>query len=191
MQFTMVAFIIAEMFFLGSVIYTEQTAHAQSTSYLQYSNSLIGLDIKYPNDWAYGEETSSPEYAYTDFIPPSYVPPDISSVPLIYVEIARLLNPPYKNMPLDPYFEYTKNLMLDNSSILYGTKKISLSDGTPAYEINVLDVLENNTKKTIRVFTKSPESYYFVYSATQDKFDTYLPIAEEMFKSLSFIKLQR
>jgi hypothetical protein len=36
------------------------------------------------------------------------------------------------------------------------------------------------------VMNKSPESYYFLYKATPDKFNTYLPIAQQMFKTLSF-----
>lgn len=65
------------------------------------------------------------------------------------------------------------------------TGKTNLSDGIPAYEI---DALNNNTsdKSIIVIMNKNHESYYFVYNAKPDKFNTYLPIAQQMFKTLSF-----
>lgn len=88
-------------------------------------------------------------------------------------------------MPLDFYFNYATTKLFDNDHI-YSTQKTQLSDGTPAYQI---DVIKNNAKATMWVFSNALESYYLVYEATPDKFDTYLPIAQDMFKSLSFTKL--
>jgi hypothetical protein len=39
----------------------------------------------------------------------------------------------------------------------------------------------------IVIMNKNPESYYFEYTALAEKFNTYLPIAQPMFKSLSIL----
>ena len=100
-------------------------------------------------------------------------------------QIGKQRDLPYKNMPLDLYFDYEKKFKIIQGYNITNTAKTNLSDGTPAYEI---DAVNNNAtdKSIVVIMNKNHESYYFVYSAKPDKFNTYQSIAQQMFKTLSF-----
>lgn len=180
--------------FVAYIIWTIFDAYAYAFDYLDYSGYGVDMNIRYPSDWVYNEYNQGftlfgNDDKYTLFIPSSEVSLNQtyntdSDRPAAYVSIGQKLDLPYNNMALDLYFEYMKKLRGENGDNITNTGKIKLSDGSPAYEI---DSTSNNTRKSVLVvMTKSPESYYFEYDALPDKFNTYLPIAQEMFKTLSF-----
>jgi hypothetical protein len=173
------------------LVITISVAYSQPTSFSQYSSNYLDMGIKYPNDWVYQEYTgnifSTDDYA-TIFVPPSevsFLSNSSASTPNVTIQISKQRDLPYKNMPLDLYLDYVKKLQISQGNNVTNATKTNLSDGTPAYQIDVLN--ENlNSKMVLVVMNKSPESYYFLYKATPDKFNTYLPIAQQMFKTLSF-----
>lgn len=163
-----------------------------NSNYLYYQDSLVGMSINYPSDWVYNEHGMGFRFSDdidTRFIPSSEISFDQSNTtesdrPLTYVSIGKKLDLPYKNMPLDLIYEYMKKLRTDNGDNITDTGKIKLY-GFPAYEI---DFTSNDTRKTVLVISNiDAESYFFEYSALPDKFNTYLPIAQEMFKTLAII----
>jgi hypothetical protein len=167
-------------------------------SYLQYTSSSVGQDIKYPIDWVYNEYTNyfSNDDLTTVFEPSSTISFNESSpsMDFVSVTIGKQKDLPYKNMPLDLYLEYVTKLRVNEGNNITNVEKTKLSDRTPAYEMDIISTNNsgksdltstNDTGKSIIVLmNKSPESYYFVYSASPDKFNTYLPIAQQMFKTL-------
>jgi hypothetical protein len=153
------------------------------------------MSIKYPNNWVYQEYPgntltfSNDDYS-TVFVPPSEVKflSNLTAAPAdVYVSIAKQRDLPYKNMPLDVYFDYIKKLQISRGNNITSTGKTNLTDGTPAYEIDISDN-NHNKKGVIVIMNKSPESYYLSYAATPKKFNTYLPVAMQMIKTLSFAK---
>jgi hypothetical protein len=182
---------------------------AQNSNFLQYTGSSVGVDIKYPIDWVYNEYTNyfSNDDLTTVFTPSSMVSFNESSPSMDFasVTIGKQKDLPYKNMPLDLYLEYVKKLRVNEGNNITNVQKTKLSDGTPAYVLDIVSTGDtgksemlstnntgksemfstNNTGKTrIVLMNKSPESYYFVYSASPNKFDTYWPIAQQMFKTV-------
>jgi hypothetical protein len=157
---------------------------ADTPPYFDFSSYYLDTTIRYPQDWVYNEWTN-----YTAvFSPSSEVSflSDLSASPSdTYVKIVKQQDLPFQNMPLELYFDYEKKLKINQGYNITNTGKANLSDGTPAYEI--LAVTNNSSEKTDTVImNKNSESYYFVYGAPPDKFDTYLPVAQQMFKTLSF-----
>ena len=160
-------------------------------NFLEYSNGFMDMNIRYPSDWVYNEYnfgfiTDLGRDQYALFIPSSEVSLNQSNMTksdlAAYVSIGKKQDFPYQNMPLDLYFEYAKKLRVDNGDSVTNTGKTKLSDGSPAYEI---DFTSNDTRKSIVVImNKNPESHYFEYTALPDKFNTYLPVAQQMFKTL-------
>lgn len=165
---------------------------SNSYPYFEYSNyNLDDMTIRYPQDWVYNEYGgsifSTDDYT-TVFVPSSEVSflSNLTAVlPDAYVQIGKQRDLPFKNMPLDLYFDYTKKLKISQGFNITSTGKTSLTDGTPAYEIQA--ATSNSTEKMVSVImNKNSESYFFVYSAPPDKFSTYQSIAQQMFKTLSF-----
>jgi hypothetical protein len=173
------------------IIWTIIDSYVYAIPYLEYSGYSVDMNIRYPENWVYNEYGggifSTDDYT-TVFIPSSevtFLRNLTASLPDAYVQIGKQRDLPYKNMPLDLYFDYAKKIKISQGFNITNTGKTNLTDGTPAYEI---DAINNNTpiKMIVVLMNKNPESYFFVYSASPDKFNTYLPIAQQMFKTLSF-----
>jgi hypothetical protein len=177
--------------FVAYIIWTIFDAYVYAVPYSEYSSNFVEMNIKYPENWVYNEYGGgifSSDDQSAVFVPSSEVSflKNLTVSPLdAYVQIAKQRDLPYKNMPLDLYFDFEKKYKISQGFNITNTGKTNLSDGTPAYEI---DALNNNTsdKSIIVIMNKNHESYYFVYNAKPDKFNTYLPIAQQMFKTLSF-----
>jgi len=173
-------------------------AFGQPATYLDYKGSSLGLDIKYPMDWVYNEYTNyfSNDDLISVFQPSSTISFNESSPSMGFasVTIGKQKDLPYKNMPLDLYLEYLKKLRANEGDNITKVEKTKLSDGTPAYEMDITSAnntgksnitsANNSGKSIIVLMNKSPESYYFVYSASPDKFNTYLPAAQQMIRTL-------
>jgi hypothetical protein len=177
--------------FVVYIIWTIIDAYVYAFPYLEYSGYTVDMNIRYPENWVYNEYGggifSNDDYS-TVFVPSSevsFLSNLTASFPDANIQIGKQRDLPYKNMPLDLYFDYEKKLKISQGYNITNTGKTNLSDGRPAYEI---DAVNNDVQdKTIVVLmNKNPESYYFVYSAKPDKFNTYLSIAQQMFKTLSF-----
>lgn len=180
--------------FVAYIIWTiiDAYAYGESLTYLDYSSFMLDMSIRYPANWVYNEYTgnifSNDDYS-TVFVPSSEVSflSNLSASPPaeVYLEIGKQRDLPYKNMPLDLYFDYAKKIKISQGFNITNTGKTNLTDGRPAYEI---DAVNNNipNKMIVVLMNKNPESYFFVYSASPDKFNTYLSIAQQMFKTLSF-----
>jgi hypothetical protein len=151
-----------------------------------YTSCSSDMKLDYPDDWLFNENKGSNEGWYSQYTPSSIISfndTDQILSPEAYVVIGQLKDMPYKNMPLDLYLDYVKNLRNDEGDNMTGIKKINLSDGTPAYEISSSSK-DGVRKSVMMIMNKSPESYYFKYEAKTDKFDTYLNTAQQMFKTL-------
>jgi len=186
--FTVMSIVIGLSIFTAWQIAYGQTNNLTGT--LDFSNYFLDMNIKYPENWVYSEYNSflsSDDYSAV-FVPSSevsFLKNMTASPPDVYVQIAKQRDLPYKNMPLDLYFDYAKKLKISQGFNITNTGKTILSDGTQTYEMDV----SNNTppvKMIVVLMNKNPESYYFVYNAPPEKFNTYLPIAQQMFKNLSF-----
>ena len=162
--------------------------YAQGDDYLQYENSLLKIKMKYPKNWVYTENTYifSKDDWFAKFIPSSLISVDQNTtLHATYVTVAQQRDLPYKNMPLDVYLQYVKKFRIDHGDNITNTGLTLLSDGTPAYEIDFINK-DNSRKAVIIIMNKNPQSYYFMYDATVDKFDTYLPVAKQMFRTVGF-----
>jgi len=56
------------------------------------------------------------------------------------------------------------------------------------FEYDALNDIEP-TRMIVVIMNKNPESHYFTYSATPDKFDLYFPAAKQMLKTLSLLNM--
>ena len=183
--------IIFSLFSVWINFQSPELVYGKPSNYLYYSSYYAGLSIKYPEDWVYNEYGnyifSTDDYT-TVFVPSTEVTFQsnlTAANPDVYVQIGKQRDLPYNNMPLDLYFDYSKRLKISQGFNITNTGKTNLTDGTQAYEIDAVNSDEPN-KTVVDLFNKNHESYYFVYSARPDKFNTYLSIAQEMFKTLSF-----
>ena len=85
-------------------------------------------------------------------------------------------------------------MILSGANNITSTGKTNLTDGTPAYEIQTIN--NNGTHKSVFVIMNNlnkkldnSESYYFGYTASPDKFNTYLPIAQQVLKTVQIRQL--
>jgi hypothetical protein len=152
--------------------------------------------IRYPQNWVYDE--SAENYA-TTFFPSSEISFMSNNLteeprPNVAIVIGKPVDLPYRNMPLNLYFDYTKAKIISGGNNITSTGKTNLTDGTPAYEIQTIN--NNGTYKAVLVImnnlnkkSNNSESYYFGYAASPDKFNTYLPIAQQVLKTLQICQL--
>ena len=166
-----------------------------ATNFLVYLDQYdLDMRIEYPDNWAYreysGSSYSSEDYT-TVFEPAAEISisSNLSTTPSdVYVLIGRNLHLPYKSMPLDLYFDYEKKSKINQGYNITNTGKTFLTDKTPAYEMDVSTVNTGHPEKQVIVLmNQGSKSFYFIYSATPEKFNTYLPVAQQMFMRLSLI----
>src|SRR4249919_198712 len=122
-------------------------AHGQSYPYFEYSSYDLSMVIRYPQNWVYNE--SAENYA-TAFFPSSeisFMSNNLTeeSRPNVTIVIGKRVDLPYRNMPLDLYFDYTKAMIISGGNNITSTEKTNLTDGTPAYEIQT--IINNGTHK--------------------------------------------
>ena len=173
----------------GQTIESDNGTNTTSTptNYLQYSNSDLDMRIKYPDNWVYTEYIPfiPNDDIHAKFIPSSEVSflDNLTASTDVKVIIGKQVDLPYDNMPLDLYFDYVKKLQTNGGFNITNTGKTNMSDGNPAYEL-VSSNKDIPVKSVTVIMNKFPESYFFIYEATPEKFNTYLPIAQEMYKTL-------
>ncbi len=83
------------------------------------------------------------------------------------------------------YLDYIKKLQTDLGNNITKVEKIMLDNGTEAYKLYLRS--PHNSKLLLIIFNKNPDSYYFsYYSATDEKFDKYLPVVNQMVHTFTF-----
>jgi len=162
------------------------------TDFSRYGNSLINVNIDYPDDWVY---TESVNYFSSDDQTVVFIPAEIvnatnlvtsannSETYAVAFQVGKQQDLPFKNMQLDLYAKYIEELQrsMGNNVTKIEPTKFNTINGYRLY----LD-FQNGNKGFVVLFNKVPESYYMLYASQKDLYERYKPIAERMIQTFAF-----
>jgi hypothetical protein len=171
------------------------------TTTLLYDNPNYGIQISYPQDWAYidsGTFIPGEPFAAVIFMPAmdalqfgmmlqqestastTEMPP--TTVTVVTMQL------PFGNMDVRLFVDYLlrSSAPQDREYQLISTNSSAILSGMPAYEVVALSIEPENRTKYLVVMTIQGERAYAVAYANQEStFEQFLPIAQDMISSFT------
>lgn len=182
------------------------TTTAMGTTTLLYDNPNNGIQIRYPQDWAYIDSetffTGGP-FAAVIFMPAMdalqfgmmMMPPQQSTtgeMPLPSTSVTALtLQLPFANMDVRLLVDYilSSSAPVDRDYQLISTNPNATLSDRPAYAYEAVTLSrepgENRTKWFVVMTIQGDRAYAVAYGSQESTFEQFLPIARDMISSFA------
>ncbi|MDQ3966939.1 MAG: hypothetical protein M3275_00920 [Thermoproteota archaeon] len=169
---------------------TTTTTTATATTLL-YDNPNYGIQIRYPQDWAYidsGAFSTGEAVAAVIFMPAIdalqfRMTPPSTSVTVLTLQL------PFGNMDVRLLADYilSSSAPQDRDYQLISTNPNATLSGMPAYEAVAisLEPEENRTKSYVVMAIQGNRAYTVAYESQESTFEQFLPVARDMINSFT------
>lgn len=145
-----------------------------------YENLDYGVRIDYPDDWTVSETDLQP-YQIAKFFPKEPEDPGSLVTSIMSIPVAS-------NMSLTAV-EQEYGIGEETEGIRIVNKSYTMLSGQPAIQNTYYDYTYGQSVKGLEVLTLSNNNIYIIFYISQPGyFDEYLPVVQEMVKSLEITK---
>ena len=159
-----------------------------SSSFLTYSNPVLGVTMQYPNDWKVRQFEFNPEANNTlvGFYSPSKTASELGNISGVsghFVPYSDIFVFDSKNMSLDKIIGgKIKRLQNDTHFSIIESKPVMLKGGQPGFVIIYRTVAgEDELFQKIQTYTiKRNKAYLITFTSQDASFSSYLPTVQKM-----------